>query len=319
MTSILRVAKVSKSFSIKKKSTLRALRDVSFSLSEGTVMCLVGESGSGKTTLANLLLRLLLPDSGEIFYKGISVVHAGKQDLPFLRREIQMIFQNPYLSFNPRLKIKTAFENVLKVVDGKMSRSGRLETTRTLLRQVNLPVDSLEKYPGQFSGGQQQRLAIARALAVGPRLLVADEPVSSLDASNKKQVLDLLQKLQREKKLTVFLISHDLRVVRQIADFLLVLYAGELVEKTPAGDFFRNAAHPYSGAFLKTTQHLGAQKERARLFLPGDPPDLTQHTTGCVFAPRCSRARPVCFSERPEWRRVGSDHQVRCHFPEVES
>ena len=277
---------------------------------------MVGESGSGKTTLANLLLRLLLPDSGEISYKGISVVHAGKKDLSFLRREIQMIFQNPYLSFNPRLKIKTAFGNVLKVTDKKGSRRKRLETTKTLLRQVNLPESSLEKYPSQFSGGQQQRLAIARALAVGPRLLVADEPVSSLDASNKKQILDLLQELRSEKKLTVFFISHDLRVVRQIADFLLVLYAGELVEKAPAGSFFSHAGHPYSNALLEATPRLGNGKETPRLFLPGDPPDLTQPASGCVFAPRCPKAKPVCFSTTPEWRQIGPAHWVRCHFPE---
>ncbi len=317
MTPILQVSHLSKSFRIGRKKSLKALRDVSFSLSQGTVTCLVGESGSGKTTLANLLLRLILPDSGEIFYKGIPVVKAEKETLNFLRREMQAIFQNPYLSFNPRIKIKTAFDNVLKVAFRKMKPSDRFAAMEALLQQVNLPVESVQKYPSQFSGGQQQRLAIARALAPGPRLLVADEPVSSLDASNKKQVLALLQKLQREKNLTVFLISHDLRAVRQIADFLLVLYAGELVEMVGSAAFFSHAAHPYSRALLDATPRLGAGKETARIFLAGDPPDLTQTNKGCIFAPRCPRATPVCFSESPGWQTVDAAHQVRCHFPVV--
>ncbi len=316
MTPLLTVSDVTKSFRVKKGKALRALHNVSFSLQAGTVTCLVGESGSGKTTLANLLLRLLTPDTGEIWYKGTSVVHAGKRELAFLRGEIQMIFQNPYLSFNPRVKIKTAFGNVLKVADKKIPRSQWISKTQTLLQQVNLPADSLWKYPSQFSGGQQQRLAIARALAVNPRLLVADEPVSSLDASNKKQVLDLLQKLQKEKELTVFLISHDLRVVRRVADFLLVLYAGELVEKAPASAFFAGAVHPYSRVLLQATPRLDVGEKRPRIFLPGDPPDLTRPADGCVFAPRCPNARPVCFSERPPWHAAGPNHWVRCHFPE---
>jgi len=296
------------------KAVLRAVDDVSLTVHQGTVAGLVGESGSGKSTLAKLIVRFYLPDSGTILYKNRSVLSVTPKDQRFLRRDIQMIFQNPYLSFNPRLKIKSALGEVLKT-HFSMSSAERDRRMVELLRQVNLPEESLQKYPSQFSGGQQQRLAIARALAVNPNFLVADEPVSSLDVSNQIQLLHLLKTLQQENGLTLLMISHDLRVIHQIAQIVFVMYAGKILERASAHRFFTLPAHPYSQALLAATPKLTESPSPTRLHVAGDPPDLTRPLPACPFAPRCPQAKDVCFSRVPPWQKLVSDHQVWCHFP----
>ncbi len=297
-----------------KKAALRAVDDISFELTEGSVTGLVGESGSGKSTVAKLILQLIKPNSGQIAYKGISLAGASKKDQRFLRREIQMIFQNPYLSFNPHLKIKSVLKEVLKA-HFSLSRNEMQARMVEHLRQVNLPEDSLEKYPAQFSGGQQQRLAIVRALAVNPKFLVADEPVSSLDVSNQVQILKLLQSLESKKGLTILMISHDLRMVRQIAEHVLVMYAGKILEKAPADSFFAAPAHPYSGALLRSTPKMTGNSLEKKLFVQGEPPDLTRPLPACPFAPRCPKTRKICFTKEPEWKTLAARHQVWCHLP----
>jgi len=296
------------------KAVLRAVDDVSLELQQGTIAGLVGESGSGKSTLAKLIVRFYLPDSGNILYKNMSFMPITNKDQSFLRREIQMIFQNPYLSFNPRLKIKSALEEVLKT-HFSLSSAERNQRMIELLRQVNLPESSLQKYPAQFSGGQQQRLAIARALAVNPNFLVADEPVSSLDVSNQIQLLHLLKSLQLENGLTLLMISHDLRIIHQIAQVVFVMYAGKILEKATSRAFFALPAHPYSQALLAATPKLMENHSQTRFHVAGDPPDLTQPLPACPFAPRCPQAKDICFSRVPPWQTLHSDHQVWCHFP----
>ena len=297
----------------KKKVALRAVDDVSMKIPSGVAAGLVGESGSGKSTLAKLIVQLFKPDSGDILYKGKSIVTAEKKDQNVLRQEIQMIFQNPYLSFNPRLKIKSALGEVIKT-HFSLSSTDRKFRIFELLKQVNLPEESLNKFPAQFSGGQQQRLAIARALAVRPNLLVADEPVSSLDVSNQIQILHLLRSLREENGLTLLMISHDLRIVHQIAQIIFVMYAGKIVEKSSTADFFDLPAHPYSQALLAATPKV-TERSQTKFYIQGDPPDLTQDLPACPFASRCPRAKDICFTHVPTWQSVTPGHQVWCHFP----
>ncbi len=297
-----------------KKAVLRAVDGVSLKLPQGAIAGLVGESGSGKTTLAKLIVQVFQPDSGDIFYKKIPLVRTDNRNKNSLRREIQMIFQNPYLSFNPRLKIKSAFGEVLKT-HFSFSSAQRNHRMIELLQQVNLPEDSLQKYPAQFSGGQQQRLAIARALAVNPNFLIADEPVSSLDVSNQIQLLNLLRSLQQENGLTLLMISHDLRIIHQIAQIVFVMYAGKILEKADAETFFDSPAHPYSHALLAATPKLTENHLQTKSYITGDPPDLTQPLPACPFAPRCPRAKDICFSRVPPWQTLHPSHQVWCHFP----
>ncbi len=297
-----------------KKAVLRAVDDVSLQLTQGSIAGLVGESGSGKSTLAKLIVQLFQPDSGDIFYKKTSLVRTRNQNQSFLRGKIQMIFQNPYLSFNPRLKIKSALGEVLKT-HFSLSSAQRNRRMIELLKQVNLPENSLQKYPAQFSGGQQQRLAIARALAVNPNFLVADEPVSSLDVSNQIQLLSLLRSLQQENGLTLLMISHDLRIIHQIAQSIFVMYAGKILEKAPTKAFFASPAHPYSQALLTATPKLADGDSQTKFHVAGDPPDLTQPLPACPFAPRCPLAQDICFSHVPPWQTLPTGQQVWCHFP----
>jgi len=296
----------------RRPQVLRAVDGVSFDIVRGEVLGLVGESGSGKTTLGRCMLRLTEPSSGQIRFEGDDILSLeGAQLRPF-RRQAQIIFQNPYASLNPRMKVGQMLAEVL-LVHRMCSQDEVGDRVRELLHMVGLPPKVAQRYPSMFSGGQRQRISIARALALRPKFLVADEPVSSLDVSVQAQILNLLLGLKRELGFTMMFIAHDLGVIRYIADRVAVMYLGRIVELAPAHELFEEPWHPYTRALLRSvpcisTRHLTAVEE-----IPGDPPSPLDLPTGCRFSTRCSIARQHCTIEEPALlTSVGAGRAVAC-------
>jgi len=298
---------------------IRAVDGVSFELHEGECLGLVGESGSGKTTVGRTILRALLPTDGEILFAPdgeiVDVAQASQKTLKQLRRHMQMIFQDPYSSLNPRMTVLDIIGEPL-LVNGIISRHEREDRVRELLVQVGLKPEHLRRYPHAFSGGQRQRIGIARALALHPKLIVADEPVSSLDVSVQAQVLNLLQELQDSFKLTYLFVAHDLSVIRHISDRVAVMYAGQLVELTEVHRLFKAPKHPYTESLLSAVPILEPKRQSKRILLSGEVADPSNLPSGCVFHPRCSYAEAQCREEKPEFREIEVGHFVRCHFAE---
>lgn len=297
---------------------VRAVDGVSFDLYEGECLGLVGESGSGKTTVGKTILRAYRPTSGSILFRPdgqtVDIAQAGPSQLKSLRRHMQMIFQDPYASLNPRM---TVFEIVGEplLIHGMRRRDQREERVRQLLRQVGLKDEHLRRYPHAFSGGQRQRIGIARALALHPKLIVADEPVSALDVSVQAQVLNLLMELQQQLKLTYLLIAHDLSIIRHMSDRVAVMYAGRLVESAPADELFVQPAHPYTEALLSAAPSVNSDAKRNRIVLPGEVADPSNLPPGCAFHPRCLYATPLCREQAPPWEQIAPNRYVRCHHP----
>ena len=284
---------------------------VSFSLKRGEVLALVGESGCGKSTLGRTLVKLEESWQGEIFLDGKNLVKARGRELFNLRKKFQMIFQDPYSSLNPRLSVFSALDEVISL-HFKGSRSERLERAVQLLEQVGLPENALERYPHQFSGGQRQRIGIARALAANPEFIVADEPVSALDVSVQASVVNLLGNI-REKKGTAFLfIAHDLAVVENISDRIMVMYLGNIVESSPAGELTSEPLHPYTKALLSAVPSLKKRNDPA-IRLAGDVPSPLAPPSGCPFHPRCPYASEICRIEKPLLREISAKHFCSCH------
>ncbi len=298
---------------------IRAVDGVSFELYEGECLGLVGESGSGKTTVGRTILRALLPTDGEILFDPdgeiVDVAQASQKTLKRLRRHMQMIFQDPYSSLNPRMTVLDIIGEPL-LVNGINSRHEREDRVRELLVQVGLKPEHLRRYPHAFSGGQRQRIGIARALALHPKLIVADEPVSALDVSVQAQVLNLLQELQDSFKLTYLFVAHDLSVIRHISDRVAVMYAGQLVELTEVHRLFKAPKHPYTESLLSAVPILEPKRKSKRILLSGEVADPSNLPSGCVFHPRCSYAEAQCREEEPEFREIEVGHFVRCHFAE---
>jgi oligopeptide/dipeptide ABC transporter ATP-binding protein len=287
---------------------VRAVDDVSLEIGTGEVLGVVGESGSGKSTLGRLLLRLIEPTTGEIFFEGLNLSALRSRELRGFRRHMQMIFQDPYASLNARMMIGDALAEPLRLHQG-LSKAEAWEAAAALAQQVGLTREHLRRYPRAFSGGQRQRIAIARAIATRPRLIIADEPVSSLDVSIQAEVINLLQDLQREFGLALMFISHDLSVIEVIADRVMVLYLGRVMETAPTAALYRRPAHPYTAALMQAAP--GARQGK-RILLAGEIPSPRNPPSGCVFRTRCPFAVADCARTRPALRAVAPDHLTAC-------
>ena len=325
-TPLLRVQALKKFFPIVKGffnrvvGQIRAVDEVSFSLHEGECLALVGESGSGKTTVGRSILRAIQPTGGSIWIKiddvDVDISKASEAELKVLRRHMQLIFQDPYSSLNPRMTVLDIVGEPL-LVNKVYNRRAREEHVAKLLKQVGLDPHHMRRYPHAFSGGQRQRIGIARALALQPRLIVADEPVSALDVSVQAQVLNLLQELQTQYKLTYLFISHDLGVVRHIADRVAVMYAGRLVEIAPVDHLFDHPRHPYTEALISAMPIPDPKRAIPPVLLSGEVADPSNLPIGCAFHPRCRYAEDRCRQEMPDMREVEAGHMVRCHLAEA--
>lgn len=307
---------IEKGILIKRRvGSVKAIDGVSFSLEKGKILGLVGESGCGKSTLARTLLQLIPPTSGAVRINGQEVTSLRAGDLRSARKDFQMVFQDPYASLNPRMTIFDTLREAL--TNHKKIPAEQIQSeVSTLMDKVGLAARYLKKYPHEFSGGQRQRIAIARALAVDPKLIIADEPVSALDVSIQSQILNLLAKLCREMDLTMIFISHDLSVVRYIADDIAVMYLGRLVEMGPADEVYYHPKHPYTQALISAVPlpDPDLERQRQRIILSGDPPSPTNPPAGCSFHPRCAHAKPECSKKVPvwEWSTEDQTHRAAC-------
>ena len=294
-------------------STVKAVDGVSLMVAAGEAVGLVGESGCGKSTLGRSVLRLLEPTSGRIFFDGQDITTLGARALRPLRRQFQMIFQDPFHSLNPRMTVGQSIGEALVIHGLGNSEAARQTRVAELLQSVGLTPDVADRFPHQFSGGQRQRIGIARALAVEPRLIVCDEPVSALDVSVQAQVINLLQDIQRDRGLAYLFISHDLAVVEHLCQRIVVMYLGRVVESGPAHSIVRNPQHPYTQVLLSAVPTVNPSAKLDRILLSGDVPSPIHPPSGCPFHPRCPVAESRCRTERPEFRTVAHGHQAACH------
>lgn len=299
---------------------VRAVDDVNLTIQQGETLGLVGESGCGKTTTGRCILRVYTPTSGQILYQSdngatIDLAHLSTKELVPYRQQIRMIFQDPYSSLNPRLPVLELVGEPLKVNRG-MTGKALEERVAELLNLAGLRPEYMRRYPHAFSGGERQRIGIARALALEPRLVVADEAVSALDVSVRAQILNLLKDLQAQFQLTYLFVSHDLSVIKYICDRVAVMYVGKIVEVAPTKELFLRPQHPYTEALLSAVPKPDPRRRSKRIVLVGDVPDPAHPPTGCYFHPRCQYAQTRCTNETPALRSVRDDHEVACHFAE---
>ena len=318
---LVSVKNISKTFEVTKglttkKKLVHAVNDVSFDIFSGETFSLVGESGCGKSTTGRLLNHLVSPDTGEIIFDGKDITHIKESEMRSLRSDIQMIFQDPYGSLNPRMRVQDLVGEPL-LIHTKMSSGERLKKVHELLEVVGLSSLHGERYPHEFSGGQRQRIGIARALSVNPKLIIADEPVSALDVSIQAQVLNLMQDLQKEYNLTYLFISHDLSVVEMISDRIAVMYLGTIVEVAPKEVLYKNPVHPYTRALISAVPIPDPTRKRNRIVIKGDIPSPSNLPSGCLFRTRCPYATEKCKEERPEYTEVEKDHFVKCHYTDL--
>ena len=323
--SLLEVRDLKKHFPIRtgvfKRTTgyVYAVDGVSFSVEKGETMGLVGESGGGKSTVGRTVLRLTEATGGEVTFEGIDVMKAARNDMNTLRKDMQIVFQDPYASLNPRMRIRDIVGEGLKIHDVG-TEAERKKRVAELLDTVGLNSEHAERYPHEFSGGQRQRIGIARALALNPKLIVLDEPVSALDVSIRAQVLNLLEDLQDEFGLTYLFVSHDLSVVKHISDRVAVMYLGKIVEISDSAVLYDMPQHPYTEALLSAVPIPDPHTERSRrrIVLEGDVPSPANPPSGCVFHPRCPRAQEICTTAMPRLASsddAGARHEVACYFP----
>lgn len=312
---LLEVTGLAKEFTVKgNKNKIKAVDGVSFSLNAGETLGVVGETGSGKSTLGRLVLRLLEPTAGQILFDEKNICDLGAKDLRSARREMQMIFQDPFASLDSRMTIEAQIREPLDI--HKIgTESERQELVKNILGHVGLTEDALTRYPHEFSGGQRQRISIARAIITRPKLIVADEPVSALDVSIQSQILNLLLDLRKEMGLTYIFISHDLSVIQHIADKVAVMYLGKIVEFATVDEIFSNPQHPYTKALISAIPQIDPRDRTNRVVLTGDIPSPAAQPSGCHFHPRCPIAEAQCSQLEPILRTMtDSAHQVSCHL-----
>lgn len=317
--SVLSVRHLVKFFPIRKglfsrvQGNVRAVDDVSFEIEEGETLSLVGESGCGKTTTGRALLRLIEPTSGEIFFNGANILQASRVQMRKLRKDMQIVFQDPYGSLNPRMTIKNIVEEGL-IVQGGYSPNERTELVCQTLQKCGLDPAYINRYPHEFSGGQRQRVCIARALVLNPKFMVLDEPISALDVSIQAQIINLLADLRQEYNLTYLFISHDLSVVEYLSNKVAVMYLGQIVEMTDKSSLYSEPKHPYTKALLSAIPSVEPKHRHKRIILQGDVPSPINPPTGCYFHPRCPFATEECQNRKPDLVNLGdsSEHWVRC-------
>jgi len=310
---LLRLENVKKYFPVKDRQFLRAVDDVSFAVHEAEVFGLVGESGCGKSTLGKLILKLIDTTAGRIIFEGVDITKARGSELSRIRRGLQIIFQDPLASLNPRIRIIDTIGEAL-VVNKIVSRTKVKDRVADLLNKVGLNTDTLYKYPHEFSGGQRQRICIARALAVNPKMIVADEPLSALDVSIQAQIINLLDDLQKDSGLAFVFISHYLPAIEHFSDRVAVMYLGKIVEMSGTAELFSAPKHPYTEALLSAVPKPDVERKAGRIILEGDVPSQVHIPPGCPFHPRCPKRFGPCDTEIPEFREVEKNRWVSCHL-----
>jgi len=313
MTPLLEARGLSKFFPARDgKGLVRAVNDVSLSLAEGETLGIVGESGCGKSTLARMLMRLIEPSGGKVLFQGEDLLSLSRAAMRQKRRDIQIVFQDPYASLDPRMNIAQIIAEPLDI-HGIGSTAERAAKVKDLIALVGLDPASATRYPHEFSGGQRQRIGIARAIALEPRLVVLDEPVSALDVSIQSQILNLLDDLKLRLRLSYVFISHDLSVVQHVSDRVAVMYLGRIVEEGPADAVLGEPKHPYTQALISAIPEIDPTRRKTHVLLPGDPPNPEDVPPGCAFNPRCPIAQEICRRDEPPLRSSGAS-RARCHF-----
>ncbi|PAV31686.1 oligopeptide ABC transporter ATP-binding protein OppF [Virgibacillus profundi] len=313
---ILQIQNLKKHFTVGKGQVLQAVNDVSFYVNKGETFGLVGESGCGKSTIGRTIMGLYNKTAGDVTYDGDNIHQLDDKGKFNFYRKMQMIFQDPYASLNPRSTVKEVISEPMEVHGMFKSKRELLDRVYQLLEEVGLNRDHANRYPHEFSGGQRQRIGIARALALNPDFIIADEPISALDVSVQAQVVNLLKELQKEKGLTFLFIAHDLSMVKQISDRIGVMYLGNMVELTESARLYENPLHPYTQALLSAIPipDPDIEEARERVILEGELPSPINPPSGCVFRTRCPVAMEVCSLKKPDWQEVEQNHYVACHL-----
>ena len=293
---------------------LHAVDDVSFTLEKGKILGVVGESGCGKSTMGRAILRLHEPTSGEVLFEGKDITKISTEEMRKLRSEMQIIFQDPFASLNPRKTVSEIIGEPLRLHKIYKSAAERQKHVLELMEVVGLAERLVNTYPHELDGGRRQRIGIARALALNPKFIVCDEPVSALDVSIQAQILNLLKRLKKERGLTYMFITHDLSVVNYFSDDIMVMYLGKMVEYAPSEELFENPVHPYTKALLSAIPVPRLREKKERILLKGEITSPIDPKPGCRLAPRCAYAKDCCFKESPELKDIGNGHKVACHF-----